>query len=625
MRILSLGLVRGLLAGLAGFAAGAGVTVLARAVWGLPAWRAAPAAAVGTLTGLVAYLLAAGVFTDWIAWARGAQASDPRHGPAHGPGWTRYFNPDPSHKVIGIQYTVASLVLFVIAGIMALLMRLELTRPGLQVLSPQTYNTAVGLHGIVMIAAILVGIAGPINYLVPLMIGARDMAFPRLNALSFWLVPPGALLVVTSLFTGGFNTGWTGYPPLGARDPLGAQFFYSGVFLVGLSSILGAINFLTTIFRMRAPGMTFFRLPIFVWATLATALISLTATQFIAMAFLMVVLERLLGMGFFDPAKGGNPILFQHVFWFYSHPAVYVFVLPGLGIISELLPVFARKPLFGYKWVALSSVAIAVMGFFVWGHHMFTAGLERPLVVPFMITTLLVAVPTGVKFFSWLATLWEGRLSFETPMLFVLGAIVIFLVGGLTGMPNGIVPTDLALQDTWWVVAHLHHTMYGGFVFPFLAAVYFWFPKVTGRMYSERLGKWHFWLMLVGVFLTTLPQFRIGLLGMRRRVADYDAALGFEPAQLGTTVGGLLVGLGTLLFLINLVRSARRGPLAAPNPWRSRSPEWQLSSPPPEENYAAPPAVVGGPYDYGVAGSAYVRLAERPASGALTTGATGGC
>lgn len=342
---------------------------------------------------------------------------------------------------------------------------------------------------------------------------------------------------------------------------------------------------------------------------LATALISLTATQFIAMSFLMVVLERLFGVGFFDPAKGGNVVMYQHIFWFYSHPAVYVFVLPGLGIISELLPVFARKPLFGYRWVAVSSVAIAGLGFLVWGHHMFTAGMEHFLMIPFMVRTLLVAVPTGVKIFSWLGTMWAGKLSFETPMLFVLGAIVIFLVGGLTGVPNAIVPTDLHLQDTWWVVAHLHHTMFGGFVYPFLAAIYYWFPKVTRRIYDERLGRLHFWLMTAGFFVTTFPMFRIGLLGMRRRVADYDAALGFAPWQIVTTVGGFLVGLAMLVFVVNVVKSVRAGVPAPANLGRSRSLEWQLSSPPREENYEVPPVVVGHPYDYGVPGSAYVRLA----------------
>jgi len=484
----------------------------------------------------------------------------------------------------------------------------------MQFISPATYNHIMSVHGIVMIASILLGVGGMANYLIPLMIGAPDMAFPRLNALSYWLTPPGAILVLTSLVAGGFDTGWTGYPPLGVIAPLGAQFFYIGVFAVGLSSILGSINFLTTILMMRAPGMSLFRMPIFVWGMLATSIIQLTATQFIGTAFLMVVLERVLGMGFFDPAKGGNVVLFQHIFWFYSHPAVYIFVLPGLGVISELLPVFARKPLFGYRPVALSSMAIAIMGFLVWAHHMFTVGLGNVLNNAFTFTTLLVAVPTGVKFFNWLATLWEGKLSFETPMLFVLGAFVIFLIGGLTGPPNALVVTDLYLHDTYWVVAHFHHTMFGGYVFPFLAAVYFWFPKITGRMYNERLGKLHFWLMTIGFFMVTSSMFRIGLLGMRRRIADYDPALGFGSWQTIATVGGFLVGLSMLVFAYNLVQSVRAGVPAPANPWRSRGLEWQISSPPPEENYLQPPIVVGHPYDYGVPGSVYVRFGIAGAS-----------
>lgn len=584
-----------------------------QAALGLPPLEPGFAAAVGTVVGGAAYLAVLGAFTQWWHWARGEAIPEP--GQHLHPTWTRYFSFDTNHKIIGVQYTVTSLLLMLVAGALALLMRLELSGPGLQLITPQAYNTFMGLHGIVMIAAILVGVAGPANYLVPLIIGARDMAFPRLNALSFWVVPPGAVLVLLSLVTGGFDTGWTGYPPLSAEAPLGMQFFFLGVYLVGLSSILGAVNFLTTILTMRAPGMSLFRMPIYAWAILATSLISLTATQFIAMSFLMVVLDRILGMGFFDPAKGGSVLLFQHLFWFYSHPAVYVFVLPGLGVISELLPVFARKPLFGYRAVALSSVAIAVLGFFVWGHHMFAAGLEDVLHTPFMVATLLVAVPTGVKIFSWLGTLWEGRLSFETPMLFVLGAIVIFLIGGLTGPPNALPASDIYLHDTYWVVGHFHHTMFGGFVFPFLAGLYYWFPKVTGRSYHEGLGKLHFWLMFIGFFITTSAMFRLGLLGFRRRIVDYDPALGWGALNLEATIGGFLVAAGMAVLMVNLVRSALRGAAAPANPWRSRSLEWQVSSPPPEENYPLPPRVVGRPYEYGMPGATYALMGVGGGSG----------
>jgi cytochrome c oxidase subunit 1 len=416
------------------------------------------------------------------------------------------------------------------------------------------------------------------------------------------------VLLLLSLFTGGFDTGWTGYPPLGVRAPLGAQFFYLGIFVFGFSSIFGALNFITTIIKMRAPGMSLFRMPIFAWSILATSIIQLIATQFIAMSFLMVAVERLLGIGFFDPTKGGSVTLYQHIFWFYSHPVVYVFVLPGFGIISELLPVFSRKPLFGYRWIAVSSMAIAFVGFLVWAHHMFVTGLGPMLQIVFMISTLLVAVPTGVKIFSWLGTIWGGKLSFETPMLFTLGAVVIFLLGGLTGPFQALVPVDLFLHETYFIVAHFHQTMFGGFVFPFVAATYFWFPKVTGYQYKERLGKVHFWLMFVGFMLMTFSMYRVGLLGMLRRIADYDPLPGFEAWNIWTTVGGFLVGLSVVIFVINLVSSLLAKVPASANPWRSRSPEWQISSPPPEENFAAPPVVVGGPYDYGVPDSVYIRL-----------------
>jgi cytochrome c oxidase subunit 1 len=474
----------------------------------------------------------------------------------------------------------------------------------------------IGMHGWVMIASILLGSSGLANYLIPLLIGASDMAFPRLNSAAFWINVPAALVLFASMVVGGWNTGWTAYPPLSALAPLGMQLYFVAVFFMGLSSILGAVNVLTTILTQRAPGMTLFRMPIFAWGVLATNIIALTATQLIALSFIMVMMQRLLGMGFFDPGKGGNPILFQHLFWFYSHPAVYIFVLPGLGVISELLPVFARKPLFGYKWVALSSLGIALAGFLVWAHHMFTSGMESYLRVPFMFTTLLVAVPTGVKFFSWIATIWGGKLTFPTPMLFVLGALSVFLIGGLSGPPNGIVTTDLFVHDTYWIVGHFHATMFGGFVFPFFAALYYWFPKITGRMYNERLGKLHFWLLTPAFWVQSLGQIQVGLKGMRRRIVDYDAALGIEGGQMLITIAGFVIALSVVIMIYNLVRSARRGEVAARNPWRSRSPEWQIPSPIPEVAYAQPFHVVGEPYDYGLPDTRYVDLPAPAATAA---------
>ncbi|MEI6290500.1 MAG: cbb3-type cytochrome c oxidase subunit I, partial [Chloroflexota bacterium] len=457
---------------------------------------------------------------------------------------------------------------------------------------------------------LLLGVSGVINYLVPMLIGAQDMAFPRLNAFSFWVAIPAAIILLSSLALGGFDTGWTGYPPLSVRAPLGMSMFFVGVWVAGWSSILGALNLIVTVLRLRAKGMIAFRMPIFVWAATATSIISLTATQMIGLAFQLVLFQRLLGMPFFDAAKGGNPVLFQHLFWFYSHPVVYVFVLPGLGTISELLPVFARKPLFGYKWIAMSSLGIALVGFLVWAHHMFTSGMNEYLRVPFMYSTLLVAIPTGVKFFSWVATLWQGKLSRDipTPMLFVLGGIVVFLLGGLTGPPNATVSTDLHLTDTYFIVGHFHDTMFGGYIFPFFAALYYWFPKATGKRLNEKLGKWHFWLMTPSFLILTLFMMRVGLLGMRRRIGDYDPALGFDPWHTAMTVAAFGIAAAILIFFYNIYSTIKNGKEEPGNVWNSRSPEWQVPSPMPVNNYDQEIEVVGEPYDYGLPGSIYVQI-----------------
>ncbi|MEW5829373.1 MAG: cbb3-type cytochrome c oxidase subunit I [Chloroflexota bacterium] len=604
-------LARGLLWQLIGSLLGAGFVTGIRAVMGLdPLGRfgfSEPAWVFGGLVGTLAFLAGNGVASDWAKWARGIPTHDHHEDPS---GWEKFINVSLDHKVIGIQYTLTALIVLGLGGTFAMIFRTELAASGLQFLNGTQYNTMMGLHGIVMIVAILLGIAGMMNYLVPLLIGAADMAFPRLNAFSFWITIPAAIWLVSSLFLGGFDTGWTGYPPLSARAPVGMQMFFLAVFVVGWSSILGGLNLLVTVARMRARGMTSFRLPIFVWASIATSLISLTATQLIGLSFQMVMFQRLFGMGFFDPAKGGNPVLFQHLFWFYSHPAVYVFILPGLGIISELLPVFVRKPLFGYRWVAMSSLGIALVGFLVWAHHMFTSGMNEYLRVPFMYSTLLVAVPTGVKFFSWVATIWGGKIEVPTPMLFVLGGVVVFLMGGLTGPPNATVSTDLHLHDTYFIVGHFHDTMFGGFVFPFFAALYYWFPKATGRRMNEFLGKLHFWLMTPSFLVMTFGMMRIGLLGMRRRISDYDAALGFDTTHLVLTVAGFLIFTSVLIFVYNLFRSMKKGEVATGNLWNSRSPEWQVASPMPAHNYDRPFEVVGEPYDYGLPGSKFVEFAN---------------
>ncbi len=613
---------RGLIWQVIGTLIGAGLVTGIRALMGLTAtdtfFFTEPAWVVGAFLGVLFFIGGSGIASDWFKWARGMDT--PEHHEDQHTGWQKFINISLDHKVIGIQYTLVALVLIAVGGTFALIFRTELAASELQFLTtdmklfgqngPQLYNTLMSLHGMVMIVSILLGISGIINYVVPLQIGAHDMAFPRMNAFSYWIAVPAAVILLSSLFLGGFDTGWTGYPPLSARAPVGMQMFFLGVFTAGWSSILSALNVIATVIRMRAKGMTAMRMPIFIWAAIATSIIALTATQFIGLSFQLVMFQRLLGMGFFDPAKGGNPVLFQHLFWFYSHPAVYVFILPGLGVVSELLPVFVRKPLFGYRWIAMSSLGIALVGFVVWAHHMFTSGMNEYLRVPFMYSTLLVAVPTGVKFFSWVATLWKGKISTPTPMLFVLGAIVVFLMGGLSGPPNATVSTDLHLHDTYFIVGHFHDTIFGGFVFPFFAAIYYWFPKATGRKMNETLGKIHFWLMTPSFFVLTFGMMYIGLLGMRRRIADYDPALGMDSTHLILTIAGFGIALSVLIFFYNLFNSIRNGEKAEGNIWNSRSPEWQVASPMPAHNYEKPFEVVGEPYDYGLKDGGYIKFIE---------------
>ncbi len=603
--------VRGLIGQAIFTFAGIGLVGGIRSAMGLET-NVEPGVVLGAILGVIGFLLFAGVLTDWLKWIAGKK-TPLRHGVPEGkPGWSRYLNVDVNHKVIGIQYGYTSILVLLVGGIFALVFRLELAQPGIQFLDAKTYNTLFSAHGIVMIASILLGVGAMTNYLVPLMIGASDMAFPRLNAFSYWVGIPAVVLILSGMVVGGWDTGWVGYPPLSLRAPLGVVLFLMGFYLNGLSSIASSINLLVTVSFMRAKGMTPFRMPIFVWAAIATSLIQFTATQTVGVALTLNVMERVAGLTFFNPTNGGDPILYQHLFWFYSHPVVYVFVLPGLGVISELLPVFSRKPLFGYKWIALSSLGIAFVGFLVWAHHMFTSGMNDALRIPFMMATMFVAIPTGVKFFSWVATMWEGKLSFETPMLFVLGAISVFLIGGVTGPILGTIPTDLHLHDSYWVVGHFHATMFGGFIFPFFAAIYYWFPKITGRMYKESLGKLHFWLMVPGFWVMSLGQMQIGLLGMRRRIADYEAVLGVQGTQVLITIAALVIGWSVLIMVYNLVSSARSKEMAVTNPWGSRSPEWQIPYPVPEFNYDVPFEVVGDPYDYGLDGSEYVHTQTAP-------------
>jgi cytochrome c oxidase subunit 1 len=487
------------------------------------------------------------------------------------------------------------------AVVLQIIGRLDLSKLIPPVLDPHGYESVISVHGIAMLFIVAIpAFSGLMNYLVPIHIGARDMAFPRLNALSFWLIPPAGLLVAASLFVGGFSTGWTTYPPLAdSYEPFGVLLALLGVIIAGISSILNGVNILTTIIRERVPGMNFFKMPVFVWTAAATALLTFSFTQFVFISLLMIILERLMGMNFFQVTAGGDPLLYQYLFWSYSHPATYIFVLPGLGVISEIIPVFTRKPLFSYKWVDLSALGISIGGTIVFGHHMFAAGMPVALRIPFMVSTMLVAVPTGVKIFAWTATMWGGKIRLSTAFLFVVVSIVLFLIGGLTGIIQASVPADLYVHATYWIPAHFHVLFFGGFLLPLMAAIYFWFPKVTGRMLSEGWGKMQWLLMAVGSFLLTIPMFALGLEGMRRRAADYQLAQGYQPLHILTLIASVLLFLGLVIMVINVIISCRRGAPSGKNPWDSRTLEWSIASPPPERNFDELPIITGYPYGYG--------------------------
>ncbi len=587
---------RGLLWGLVGFGIGAGLAALFRVVTGSSAWWIEHNVTVGYVFGLLGWLLGVGMWERWAReWLGLPTAPDPA-------GWRRYFAFTTDHKVIGVQYLVTFVAVMLIGGLMAMLVRYHLTSPQGALMSDGVYNQVMSLHGILMIAvAVAVVLGGLGNYLVPLMIGARDMAFPRLNALTYWLVPPVAVLLLTAQAVGGWDSGWTAYPPLSVVNAPGQLLFALAIITFGLSSILGGLNFLVTIAFMRAPGMSWGRLPIFVWSVFAASILSLTFTQAFAASQLMVMLDRIVGTSFFRPETGGHPLMYQHVFWFYSHPAVYIFVLPGFGLLLEVLAHFSRKPLFAYRWAVGGFLGIVALSGLVWAHHMFVTTSDVAFLGAFLVTTEAISIPTGLVFLSALGTVWMGRLRLETPMLFALGAVFSFLIGGITGIFLADVPTDINLSDTYFVVAHFHYTIIGGEIFALLAAVYYWFPKITGRMFREWLGKAHFWTMFVGFNLTFLPMFWLGLHGMNRRVAVYSPEL--QDVNLFVSAAGFLTGASFLFFVANMAWSLLRGPRAAANPWGARTLEWQVPSPPPVGNFPAPPVVVGGPYDYGIPGA----------------------
>ncbi|HEY4346390.1 MAG TPA: cbb3-type cytochrome c oxidase subunit I [Gaiellaceae bacterium] len=599
---------------LVGFA-GLGLVCLIRwaAHWD-PVWKSAPLVTVATVTFPIGVLIGIGSFDYWAYYVSGRPQRPESHDGHGARRWQDYFRPNTDHKVIGVQYLVTTMSFFVIGGFLAMLFRAELARPGDQYFNPQTFNVLISEHAALMIFAVVVPVfAGLGNFVIPLMIGAADMAFPRLNALSFWLLPVGGFVMLVGMITpgGGPSAGWTCYAPLCSHQPLGQIFFNMGVQWAGASSILTALNFLVTIITMRAPGMTFWRMPLLVWANFSTSTLVVLATPFIAGSQFLVLFDRVMHMNYFETVNGGYVLGYQHIFWFYSHPAVYIMMLPGFGIISEVVSVMSRKPIFGYRLMALSLLAILILGFSVWAHHMFVAGMAPWLRVPMMATTLLIAVPTGIKIFSWVATIWDGRIHFNTPMLWAVGFIAMFTIGGLSGIMLGSVPIDIQASDTYFIVAHIHYVLFGGSIFTVFAGIYYWYPKMTGRMYNETLGKLHFWMTFIGFNLTFFPMHYIGLQGMPRRVADYAGR--FADFNLFISIASFGLGASTVIFLYNMIWSWGHGPVAGDNPWRAMTLEWQVSSPPPIFNFDEIPQVVGGPYEYGVPGARHAILsASKP-------------
>jgi cytochrome c oxidase subunit 1 len=512
--------------------------------------------------------------------------------------WSWFSTVD--HKKIGIMYGGTALIFFAIGGIEALLIRLQLAQPNGTVLTASQYNQIFTMHGTTMI--FLLGMPLSVafaNYLIPLMIGARDVAFPRLNAFGYWGFVLGGVFLYSSFLLGGApNGGWFGYTPLtstplglGALPGRGPDFWTVGIVMLGIASTTSAINIIVTVLNMRAPGMTLMRMPVFVWMMLVTFFLTLFAMPIITVAMIMVFFDRNFGTSFFLATKGGDPLLYQNLFWLFGHPEVYILILPGMGIVSEVLPVFSRKPLFGYPVVVFSGIAIGFLGWGVWAHHMFTTGLGPVAVSAFSLSTMLIAIPTGVKIFNWLATVWKGAIKLTTSMLYALGFIAMFTIGGLSGVSLAVVPADTQQHDTYFVVAHFHYVLFGGLVFGLFAGFYYWYPKVFGRMLDERLGKISFWMMLVGFNVTFFPMHLLGIFGMPRRIYTYNNGLGWNTLNLIITCGAFVIALSVLIFFVNLIVSHKRGQIAGNDPWDARTIEWSISSPPPEYNFAEIPEI----------------------------------
>jgi cytochrome c oxidase subunit 1 len=498
-----------------------------------------------------------------------------------------------NHKEIGTLYLWFSFTMFIIGGLMALTIRAELFQPGLQIVQPELFNQLTTLHGLIMLfGAFMPAFVGFANWQIPLMIGAQDMAFPRLNNLSFWLLPAAVILLIASFFVPGGATaaGWTLYTPLSVQMGPGMDMAIFAIHILGASSIIGAINIITTILNMRAPGMTLMKMPMFVWTWLITAYMLIVVMPVLAGAVTMLLTDRHFGTHFFNAAGGGDPVLFQHVFWFFGHPEVYILILPAFGIISQVIPTFARKPLFGYRSMVFATLAIAILSMSVWAHHMFTVGMPVAGQLFFMYASLLIAVPTGIKVFNWIGTMWEGSLTFETPMLFAIGFLCVFTFGGLTGIILAIAPVDIQMQDTYYVVAHFHYVMVAGSLFGIFAGIYYWLPKWTGHMYDERLGKWHFWLSMIFFNMTFLVMHFLGLAGMPRRVPDY--ALQFANFNMISSIGAFGFGLTQLLFLYIVIKCIRGGEKVPARVWDGASGlEWTVPSPAPRHTFATPPVV----------------------------------
>lgn len=500
------------------------------------------------------------------------------------------------HKKIGILYIASTFFFFLLSGIFALVIRLQLVAPDMKLVDQNLYNELFTMHGTGMIFLFIIPmLVGFGNYIIPLQIGARDMAFPRLNAFSLWLLIFAGIVMEGGFLLGGTasNAAWTAYVPLSSKQfspQMGMDIWLFGVVLLGMSSTLGAVNFLVTIYSMRAPGMTMWRIPIFSWAMIVTAAMVLLATPVLTAALIMLITDRNFSTQFFTTA---NPRLWQHMFWFYSHPAVYIMVLPAMGILSEIIPVFSRKPLFGFKLMVLSTVLIGVLGFATWVHHMFVSGVDPLVERFFMFTTMVIAVPTGVKIFSWIFTMWQGSISLKTPLLMCIGFISTFVIGGITGVIQGSIPADMQVHNTYWVVAHFHYVLFGGSVFGIFAGLYYWIPKITGRLLNDTLGKWNFWLMFVGFNLTFFPMHILGLMGMPRRIATYAGDRGWDTANLLATIGAFMIAVSVTVFIVNYIINiiAKKGEVAGNDPWEGNSLEWAVSSPPPEYSFAKTPVV----------------------------------